>query len=133
MSVAELKHAYNESDESLVERWLQDVYFQYFSGMEYFELRFPCDAPQIGRLKADHRMSRCWLKGAIGDAITAVLSAAGYNLRWRLRAVAASTIKAFLFRPGFVVEDDSSAVPTALSQHSHAVTFALDPTLSKPR
>jgi len=27
-----LKHAYNESDESLVERWAQDVYFQFFSG-----------------------------------------------------------------------------------------------------
>ena len=46
-----LKHAYNESDESLVERWSQDVYFQYFSGMEYFEPRFPCDATQIGRFR----------------------------------------------------------------------------------
>ena len=46
-----LKHAYNESDESLVERWSQDVYFQYFSGMEYFEPRLPCDATQIGRFR----------------------------------------------------------------------------------
>jgi IS5 family transposase len=41
--------------------------------------------PVIGHLKSDHRMSRCWLKGAMGDAINAVLSAAGYNLRWLLR------------------------------------------------
>ena len=53
--------------------------------------------PVIGHLKADHRMSRCWLKGSVGDAINAVLSAAGYNLRWLLRAVAAGTIKAFYF------------------------------------
>jgi IS5 family transposase len=46
-----LKHAYNESDESLVERWAQDVYFQYFSGNEYFEPRLPCDATQIGRFR----------------------------------------------------------------------------------
>lgn len=46
-----LKHAYNESDESLVERWAQDVYFQYFSGLAYFEARFPCDASQIGRFR----------------------------------------------------------------------------------
>ena len=32
-----LKHAYGESDESVVERWAQDVYFQLFSGMAYFE------------------------------------------------------------------------------------------------
>lgn len=53
--------------------------------------------PVIGHLKADHRMNRCWLKGAIGDAINAVLSAAGYNLRWLLRAVAAGKIKGFYF------------------------------------
>jgi len=53
--------------------------------------------PVIGHLKADHRMNRCWLKGEMGDAINAVLSAAGYNLRWLLRAVAAGTIKRFYF------------------------------------
>jgi len=42
-------------------------------------------------------MNRCWLKGAVGDAINAVLSAAGYKLRWLLRAVLAGTIKAFYF------------------------------------
>jgi IS5 family transposase len=46
-----LKHAYNESDESLVERWAQDVYFQFFSGQVYFEPRPPCDPAQIGRFR----------------------------------------------------------------------------------
>lgn len=46
--------------------------------------------PGIGHLKADHRMGRCWLKGAIGDTIHAVLCAAGYNLRRLLRAPPAS-------------------------------------------
>ncbi|AEF88780.1 transposase IS4 family protein [Delftia sp. Cs1-4] len=46
-----LKHAYNESDESVVERWAQDVYFQFFSGNEFFEPRLPCDATQIGRFR----------------------------------------------------------------------------------
>ena len=46
-----LKHAYNESDESVVQRWSQDVYFQFFSGMQYFEPRLPCDDSQIGRFR----------------------------------------------------------------------------------
>ena len=46
-----LKHAYGESDESVVERWAQDVYFQFFSGNEYFEACVPCDATQIGRFR----------------------------------------------------------------------------------
>jgi len=44
--------------------------------------------PAIGHLKSDHRMDRCWLQGALGDALHAVSCAAGYNLRWLLRAVA---------------------------------------------
>ena len=44
--------------------------------------------PAIGHLKSDHRLDRCWLQGALGDALHAISCAAGYNLRWLLRAVA---------------------------------------------
>lgn len=44
--------------------------------------------PVIGHLKSDHRMDRNWLKGAIGDAMHAVLCACGYNLRLLLRHLA---------------------------------------------
>jgi transposase, IS5 family len=37
--------------------------------------------PKIGHLKSDHRMNRCFLRGLQGDAINAVLAAAGSNLR----------------------------------------------------
>jgi transposase, IS5 family len=56
--------------------------------------------PTIGHLKADHRMDRCWLKGTEGDALHAVLCAAGFNIRWLLRAIAeqaAMAAKAFFF------------------------------------
>ena len=52
--------------------------------------------PVIGHLKADHRMDRCHLKGEIGDRLHAVLCAAGYNIRWLLRAIARKALKAFL-------------------------------------
>lgn len=51
--------------------------------------------PVIGHLKADHRMDRCWLKGSQGDAIHTVLCAAGFNLRWLLRAIARYGLKGF--------------------------------------
>lgn len=44
--------------------------------------------PMIGHTKADHRMDRCWLQGALGDALHAVSCAVGYNIRWLLRAIA---------------------------------------------
>jgi len=37
--------------------------------------------PKIGHLKSDHRMGRCFLSRLCGDAINAVLAAAGANLR----------------------------------------------------
>jgi len=43
----------------------------------------------IGHLKSDHRLERCRLQGALGDAPRAVSCAVGYNLRRLLRAFAA--------------------------------------------
>ena len=55
--------------------------------------------PAIGHLKSDNRMDRCWLQGQLGDALHAVLCAAGYNLRWLLRAMVRLGLKALLLRP----------------------------------
>ena len=54
--------------------------------------------PTIGHLKSDNRMDRCHLKGALGDALHAVLCAAGYNLRWLMRAVLRLGLKATFLR-----------------------------------
>ena len=51
VSLLYLKHAFNESDESLVERWSENVVWQLFSGMEYYQSKLPCDATQIGRFR----------------------------------------------------------------------------------
>lgn len=58
--------------------------------------------PVIGHLKSDNRLDRCHLKGQIGDALHAVLCAAGYNIRWLMRAMARLGLKALLLRPDFV-------------------------------
>ena len=52
-SLLYLKHAFNLSDEELCERWAENVVWQYFSGMDYYEPRLPCDATQIGRFRSD--------------------------------------------------------------------------------
>ena len=41
-------------------------------------------------------MGRCHLKGAEGDAIHAVLCAAGYNIRWLMRMIRKKGIRLFL-------------------------------------
>lgn len=48
--------------------------------------------PKIGHLKSDHRMRRCFLKGLQGDAINALLAAAGANLLKLLRGLVLALI-----------------------------------------
>lgn len=52
-----LKHAYRESDESVVEKWVENPYWQYFCGYEYFQHEFPCHPTSLvkwrQRLKAE--------------------------------------------------------------------------------
>jgi transposase, IS5 family len=50
-SLQYLKNAFNLSDEELVLRWSENVVWQYFSGMDYYEARLPCDPTQIGRFR----------------------------------------------------------------------------------
>jgi len=44
-----LKYAYNESDESVVERFLENPYWQYVCGFEYFQHEFPLDPSSLVR------------------------------------------------------------------------------------
>ena len=46
-----LKHAFNESDEDVIQRWGETPTWQYFSGNEYFEHQWPCDPTQLGRFR----------------------------------------------------------------------------------
>jgi IS5 family transposase len=44
-----LKYMYDLSDEALIARWLENPYWQYFSGESYFQYRKPCDPSQLSR------------------------------------------------------------------------------------
>ncbi len=50
-SLLYLKHAFNLSDEELVNRWSENVVWQYISGRVYYTPKLPCDATQIGRFR----------------------------------------------------------------------------------
>ena len=49
-----LKHAYDESDESLVARWVENPYWQYFCDYEHMEHKFPIDPSSMSRWR--HRV-----------------------------------------------------------------------------
>lgn len=60
-----LTHTYDESDESVVEKWGENAYWQYFCGYEYFQHELPCHPTLLvkwrQRVKADgvEKMLKC--------------------------------------------------------------------------
>nr|WP_275694121.1 transposase [Alcaligenes ammonioxydans] len=51
ISLLYLKHAFNESDEGVVERWADTPRWQFFSGQSYYEDRQPCDATTLVKFR----------------------------------------------------------------------------------
>ena len=49
-----LKHAFGLSDEVVVKTWVENPYWQYFCGEEYFQHRLPIDPSQMTRFR--HRL-----------------------------------------------------------------------------
>jgi len=46
-----LKHTFDESDESVVDRFIENPYWQYFCGYEYFQHNFPIDPSSMTRFR----------------------------------------------------------------------------------
>ena len=44
-----LKHAFNESDESVVARWVENPYWQIFCGCQYMEHELPIDSSMMSK------------------------------------------------------------------------------------
>ena len=44
-----LKHAFNESDESVVARWVENPYWQFFCGCEYMQHELPIDPSMMSK------------------------------------------------------------------------------------
>lgn len=51
ISLLYLKHAFNESDEGVVQRWADTPRWQFFSGCAYYEDRQPCDATTLVKFR----------------------------------------------------------------------------------
>ncbi len=56
VSLMILKQLHNLSDESVVDRWVENPYFQYFSGETHFQWSLPCDPSDLVHFR--HRVGK---------------------------------------------------------------------------
>ena len=57
-----LKYTFDESDETVVERWVENPYWQYFCGYDFLQHELPCDPTSLTR----------W-RNRVGDKLDALL------------------------------------------------------------
>jgi len=67
--LAILKHMHNLSDESLCDRWLENPYYQYFCGEEFFRHKLPFDRSSITRWR--QRMGEDRLVALLQESLAA--------------------------------------------------------------
>ena len=94
----------NVSHPNVVAHWIENPYWQWFCGFEYFEHELPIEVVPLRWTVLQRsgttsgRLGRNYLLGHPGDAVNALLCAAGHNLRLilnRLRALFALILTLF--------------------------------------
>jgi transposase, IS5 family len=65
--LAILKHTYNLSDEMVCELWIENPYYQYFCGEEFFQHRLPLDRSSMTNWR--HRMGEQRLQALLQESL----------------------------------------------------------------
>jgi IS5 family transposase len=66
-----LKHAFDLSDEALIERWCENPYWQHFCGFMFFQHRPPCDPTSLVRYRK--RIGPDGMERLLGETVRAGL------------------------------------------------------------
>lgn len=67
-----LKHTYDLSDEALIQRWVENPYYQYFCGEQFFQHKPPINPTTLGRFR--RRLGEAGMKQLLSLTIKAGLS-----------------------------------------------------------
>jgi transposase, IS5 family len=91
VSLLYLKHAFNFSDEDLVQAWSENIYWQHFSGMNHFEPRLPCDATQVGRFR--RALGEAGVEELLGKTIETAVTAKAIPIQSLERVIVDTTVQ----------------------------------------
>jgi transposase, IS5 family len=89
--LAILKHTYDLSDEVVCELWLENPYYQYFCGEEFFQHRLPFDRSSITRWRS--RMGAERLQALLQESLAAATRSGAIKPADLARAVVDTTVQ----------------------------------------
>src|SRR4029077_7339797 len=95
--LALLKHMYDLSDEALWDRWIENTYFQFFCGGEFFQHRLPFDRSSLTRWR--QRMGEAKLTALIQESLSVATRTEAMKPKDLARVVVDTTVqpKAVMF------------------------------------
>jgi IS5 family transposase len=95
--LALLKHMYDLSDEALCDRWIENPYFQFFCGEEFFEHRLPFNRSSLTRGR--QRMGEAKLTALIQESLAVATRTEAMKPNELARVVVDTTVqpKAVMF------------------------------------
>jgi transposase, IS5 family len=89
--LAILKHTYDVSDEVLCERWVENPYFQYFCGEEFFQHELPFDRSSLTRWRL--RMGEERLQALLQESLAVAVKTEAMKPRDLARVIVDTTVQ----------------------------------------
>ncbi|WP_088062619.1 transposase [Xanthomonas fragariae] len=86
-----LKYAYDLSDEAVCERWLENPYWQFFTGEVVFQTRLPCDASSLTRWR--QRLGEAGMEELLAHTINAAHAMQAVDARELSRVIVDTTVQ----------------------------------------
>ena len=87
-----LKHAHNLSDEDTCRRWLENPYWQFFTGEVFFQTTLPCDPSSLVRWR--QRLGEAGMEELLAQTIATARSMKAITPRDLARVIVDSTVRA---------------------------------------
>ncbi len=86
-----LKHAYDLSDEDVCARWLENPYWQFFTGEVVFQTRLPCNPSSLTRWR--QRLGEAGMEELLAQTIAAARSMKAVDARELSRVIVDTTVQ----------------------------------------
>ena len=86
-----LKHAYQLSDEEVIRRWVENPYWQYFCGEEYFCYELPIDPSSMSRWR--RRVSEAGVEALLAETIEAGMKTQTISAQSAQRVIVDTTVQ----------------------------------------
>ncbi len=86
-----LKHAYDLSDEAVCERWLENPYWQFFTGEVVFQTCLPCDPSSLTRWR--QRLGEAGMEELLAHTINTAHAMKAVDARELSRVIVDTTVQ----------------------------------------